>query len=295
MLSNGLYQAWTNLRENGSAAVSGIITTCISLVILGSVILVYLNLISLSELIFQKANYSVFISADTDETVRKNIIKHLEQIEGVSNIHRISSENAYKDLIESFGESGQVLKTIELPYLPDIIEFSLERRNILSTNEKEKIRSIPGVNDFVSGLETKDQIETFFTISEFVGIFLITLLIVSIILMLHSAIQIAVRMRIKEIEILKILGATHSYIKFPFIIEGILISIIGYFLSLGIIYLLYTFVIAGITFNEATYGIREIAEFFSLFQMAIIFGLIILLGIFSSSLATNKVLRELVA
>ncbi len=295
MISNSLNQAWKNIRENRSSATSGIITTCVSLVILGSVILVYLNLISLSEILFQQANYSVFISTDTDEAVRKSIIKHLKQIEGVSNIHTVSAETAHMDLIASFGETGQVLKEIELPNLPDIIEFSLDRRSNLSKNETENIRSISGVNDVISGLETKDQVETFFTISEFVGVFLITILIVSIVLILHSSIQIAVRMRMEEIEILKILGATRWYIKIPFIFEGVLISIIGYFLSLGIIYLLYAFVMAGITFNEATYRIREFAGFFSLFQMSVIFGLIILLGVFSSSSAANKVLRELKA
>ena len=295
MFATGFYRAWHNIREDTSAAVSGIVTTSVSLVILGSIVLIYLNLITLTQVMFQQSRYSVFVESDTDNVVRSRIINKLKSIAGVYGIQMVPAEDAEKEMRESFGEAGSVLENITLPPFPDIIEFSLDRLSILTPTEIAEIQSIDGVAELVSGIETKDQIATFFTISEFVGLFLIILLIISIVLMIHSAIQIAVRMRMEEIEILKILGATATFIRIPFMIEGVFIASLGYLISLAVIYLLYTFVVAGITFNEATYGIKEMARFFSLAQMGFIFIFILILGFFSSLLATNKVFLELKA
>lgn len=295
MVFSAFIQAWNNIRDNTSAALSGVVTTSVSLVILGSFVLVYLNLINLTQVMFQQSRYSVFIDSETDRNVRRNIVAQLKGIEGVYEVTSVGALQAKSDLIDSFGESGAVLRKIELPPFPDLIEFSLNRKSILTRNEIETIQRIEGVSEVVSGIETKDQIKTFFSIAEFVGLFLIALLVVSLVLMIHSAIQIAVRMRIDEIEIFKILGATPTYIRIPFVIEGVLIALAGYLISLAVIYLLYTFVIAGITFNDATYGIKEIARFYSPLQMFIIMLQIVILGIVSSLLATNKVFQELKA
>lgn len=293
MLINGIIKASKNIRENRSAAVSGIITTSVSLVILGSVILLYINIIGLTQNLFQQAYYSIFIDADTEKSLRNSIIVNLKVLPGISDIRIVRADEAREELIESFGESGTALKKIELPPFPDIIEFSLEKNTILTDAEIKKIRSMPGVNDVITGRETKEQIRTFFTIAEFVGFFLISLLVVSMVLMIHNSIQLAVRIRIGEIEILKTLGATSSFVRTPFIIEGVIIAIIGYLISLGVIYLLYSFVIAGITFNEATYGLRDIARFFSAGQMLSVLLFVGLLGFFSSLKATGKVLQEI--
>lgn len=293
MLKTGIIKAWNNIFENKSSAVSGIITTSIAMILLGCVVLVYLNLIGLTQVLFQQANYSIFVGSDADEIVRTSVINELNQVPDLENIRIINSDEARSELIESFGDTGSVLNKIELPTFPDVIEFSLDRASLLTKKEIERIKAIPGVDEIVSGKETKDQIETFFTISEFVGIFLITLLIVSIVLMIHNSIQLAVRARIEEIEILRILGATRVFIQIPFVVEGVLIAFFGYLISIFAIYFLYTFVLAGVTFNEATYAIADIARFFSIQQILIILVSIVALGFLSSLVSTSRVLREL--
>jgi cell division transport system permease protein len=293
MLFAGISKAWNNIRENKSTAFSGIITTGISMVILGTVVLVYLNLIALTQTLFQQGYYSVFVGTEADEQVRQSIIGELRQVPNIRNIHIVKADEARADLIASFGETGAILNKIDLPAFPDVIEFSLDRRSLLTVAEIARIRTIAGVDDVISGRETKDQIDTFFNISEFVGIFLISMLIISIVLMIHNSIQLAVRTRMKEIEILKILGATGSFIQLPFVVEGIIIAVFGYLIATGLVYFLFTFVLAGITFNESTYGITNIARFFSVKQLVLVLFSIMVLGLLSSLVATRKVLREL--
>lgn len=293
MIASSTVQAWKNIREHATAAVSGIATTCISLVILGSVMLLYQNVIGLTQHFFQQNNYSVFIDKSTDRIVRERIVRQIESLPGVHGLNIVLADQVKEDLINSFGESGKLLEKIELPEFPDIIEFSIEGSTGVDVYAVESLESLDGVNEVVTGVETKEQVEIFFTITEFVGLFLISLMVISIVFIIFSAIQIAIRMRMEEIEILRILGATSSYIRLPFVIEGVFIGLFGYIISLGIIYFIYKFVVAGITFNKATYGIRNMVSFFSPGQMLVILLFIVVLGILSSLLATHKVFQEL--
>ena len=293
MIITAIKQTLDNVRDNFTTTVTGVMTTSFSLVILGTFILIYLNLIHITQITFQKSNYSIFLQSDTDSTTRLDIKSHLRTIWGMAGIHEVSAKEVRRQLIQSFGESGQMLEKLDFPKFPDIIEFTLNRPNELSQRELEEIRQLPGVSEIVFGQDTREQVNTFFTIANFVGVVLIMLLVVSIILIIHNSIQIALRIRWREIEIYKILGATAAFIQLPYLFEGIIIAVSGYLISLGIIYLLYEFVVAGITFNEATFGIRQLVRFFTPAEFLISLFLLVFLGIISSALASNKIIKEL--
>ncbi len=293
MILTAFVHARNNIRENLPATLAGVITTSFSLVILGTFLLVYLNLIHLTDIVFHQGNYSIFLENGIDDDNRDAILAHLKSIRGIGEIRRITAEEARKQLIESFGEAREMLENLDFPKLPDIIEFALDRSNALPTHELEKIRFLPGVAELVSGRETQDQINTFFGIAEFVGVFLIVLLVVSIVLIIHNSIQVAIKTRSKEIEILKILGATSGFVRSPYIIEGVLIAVTSFLVSIATIYFLFKFVVAGITFNEATYSLGEIVRFFSAAEMGDILLLLVFSGLLSSILATNKILDQL--
>ena len=293
MIITAIKQTLDNVRDNFMTTVTGVMTTSFSLVILGTFILVYLNLIHITQITFQKSNYSIFLQSDTDSTTRLDITSHLRTIWGMAGIHEVPAKEVRRQLIQSFGESGQMLEKLDFPQFPDIIEFTLNRSNELSPRELEEIRQLPGVSEIVFGQDTREQVKTFFTIANFVGVALIVLLVVSIILIIHNSIQIALRIRWREIEIYKILGATTAFIQLPYLFEGIIIAVSGYLISLGVIYLLYEFVVAGITFNEATFGIRQLVRFFTPAEFLISLFLLVFLGIISSALASNKIIKEL--
>ncbi len=292
-MSSSIFQAYENIRENFQTTFSGIITVCFSLVILGTFTLVYLNLISLSRDFFQQSQYSIFLEDKTDSTDRIILFRHLEGIRGVDNIRSVSPEQNRLDLLNSLGEASKVLKKVTFQKLPELIEFDLKRSGPLTDLEMQNLESLSGVDEVVYGQETQDQISTLFNIANFVGIFLILLFIVSISFIIQNSIQIAVRLRIKEIELLKILGATLNFICWPYVWEGCFIALISFILSLGGIYLLFQFIIAGITFNEATYSLREAVEFFPWQQTMFIMFCILLLSAIISYTATRKLLLRL--
>lgn len=295
MISTAFIQTKNNIRENLTTTLAGVVTSSFSLIILGTFLLVYINLIQLTRIVFQQSNYTIILQHDSDQADQDRILSHLQTIWKIGEIQKITSSEARNQLIESFGEVKEILAKLDFPKFPEILEFTLNRSDPLSSDEQDKIRAMAGVNDLIFGRETRDQINTFFTIANFVGVFLIILLLISIVLIIHNSIQIALRLRIKEIEILKILGATAGFIRLPYLLEGIAIAVLSYFISLAAIYFLFKFILAGITYNEATFGLKEMVRFFSFSEIWNIFVLQILIGVVSSYWATKKILDELQA
>ena len=266
MIISAVKQTITNIRSYTSISASGIITTSFSVIMLGTFILVYLNIIFLSQLFFKQSHYSVFLKTSVTQQQRESIRYHVNAIWGVYDIQSLSAQQSQDEFLDSFGESKKLLEKVVFSKFPEIVEFSLKRDNPLSSVELEQIRSLSGVREIIFGKETKEQVSTYFTIAEFVGFFLIGLLVVSISFIIKNTIHIAIRVRIKEIEIYKILGATKWIIRLPYIFEGMFISLVSSAISIGFLYFLFQFVLAGITFNEATYSIKEMARFFQLHQ-----------------------------
>ncbi|MBT4286507.1 MAG: FtsX-like permease family protein [Deltaproteobacteria bacterium] len=292
MIINAISQAIENIKENFSVTFSGIITTSVSLILIGIFLLIYQNIIHISQLYFQKSHYSVFLKSEVSKVNQQDAIRVIESVWGVYGINLISSKQAAQDLLEGFGEARKLLEKVELTDIPGIIEFSIDRPEPLNNKELNKINAIPGVKEIIFGRETKDQIETFFAISNFIGIFLVGLLIVSVTFIIKNTVQIATQIKEKEIGIYRLLGASKWFIRLPYILEGIFISVFSYFAALGVIYFLYQFVIAGITYNEATYQIIHLTTFFQIEQLLILWVFLIVLGIFSSILATNNIIRK---
>ncbi len=293
MISSAFGQTIENLRENYSTILAGILMTSFSLVILGTFILVYLNLIHLTQLAFRKSHYSVFLVDPISSEQKAKIKSFIKKIPDAGKVQEVTSADARNQLIDSFKEAREMLQQLDFPKFPYIIEFVLDRSGPLTEKEVHQLRAISGVQDVITGRETRDQINTFFNIANFVGMFLIALLVVCMALIIYNTIHIAIRMRIKEIEILKILGASPGFIRLPYVLEGILITCVSFLLSMGLIFFLYSFAVAGITFNESTYPIREVVRFFSTLEMGNLFLIFILLGVTSSYLAANRIINNL--
>ncbi|MDT8447382.1 MAG: permease-like cell division protein FtsX [bacterium] len=287
-----IHQVNDNIRAHWGTTLTGVATTTISLVILGTFFLVYQNLIHITEIFFNQSHYSVFLSERPSEADRQNVINRLSRVPGVHDIHVVSPDQARAELLDAFKEARPVLEKVNFTRLPWVIDFSLTREGGLSEAEIAQIESIPKVDELYFGRETKDQVETFFGLANFVGLFLVALLVVSILFIIKNTIQIGVRMRFQEIEILSHLGATRRFIGLPFLIEGGLIGASAAAAALGVVYFLYQFVLAGVTFNQATYGLPLVVRFYSVGQaVGLILGLFVI-GLLSSHLATGRILKS---
>jgi len=288
-----LSQVRDNIQTHWSILLSGFITTTFALSILGVFVLVYLNLIQVTEDFFHQSHYSIFLKQGHTAGERKEVIQAVQTLPGVNSVAEVSPKQAKKDLIASFEEAKAVLEKVNLEHLPWVIEFSLTHRSRLSRLEEKGIRLHSAVDEVFYGRETQDQVETFFQIANFVGSGLVLLLVVAILFIIKNTILLAIRSREKEIAILSYLGATPRFIQLPFVIEGALIGGCAALASLGMIYVLYRFLLAGITFNQSTYELSAVVRFFPFWQQGLLVIGVLFIGLISSSIAASQILRDL--
>ena len=228
----------------------------------------------------------------TQEEINK-LGEEISHIEGVNKIEPKSAEDAYNDVKESLGDRQDVMEGLEASafsasYVITLTDLDLNESVQEQILKLDNVKRITSSNQTISALSKVGK-----WIKIITGAILIILIVISIFI-ISNTIKLTVHARRKEISIMKYVGATNSFIRTPFIIEGVTIGIISSILSLGIIGMLYNFIatklVASPTFQ--TIGV-SILTFSNLFAQIITVYLIlgIGIGILGSSISMRKYLE----
>ncbi|HAN43957.1 MAG TPA: ABC transporter permease, partial [Ruminococcaceae bacterium] len=146
----------------------------------------------------------------------------------ITSIKYISKEDGLKKYREMFGETSYLLDGLdnaENP-LPNSFRISVDDLSILKETISE-IQQINGVIKINAALEIADTVTEVKHAVAIAGSFIVALLVIVSFVIIANTIKITVFNRRKEINIMKYVGATDSFIRLPFIIEGMLIGLIS--------------------------------------------------------------------
>lgn len=259
------------------------ITTIFSCLLLGGI---YLVLSAKSEEFIQELKSKISIQAFVENTVESEKIADLEKeirkIDGISEIKFLSKEDALEKLSREMNADLEEISG----YNPLQDEFTLilksEFSDEVSVNEiKTELLEIDGIESAEFNFSLVTKIEEFQENYEKISLYLGILIAIFAVVLITNTIRLSIYARQKNIEIMKLLGATKTFILTPFLLEGALQGILGAILTNLTIwfcgnYLSETF---NITFRV---GIEN-------YTFLIIFGL--LLGIFGSFVATQRFLN----
>ncbi|NVM00793.1 MAG: ABC transporter permease [Candidatus Helarchaeota archaeon] len=211
----------------------------ISLSALGIFTLLTLRIQKILNEIKNKVDLEAIIDEKFGESEIKKLTSEIKNIEGVENVEFISKEKAAKRFQESFGEDiSQLYGDNPLP-ISFIIKVKKEFLNKESMDKiVPKIENLNGITETIFKRELFLIIERYwkiFRIADLVGGILIALASIFII---SNTIKITIYAKSKTIEIMKLIGATDSFIKRPFLFEGLTQGIMGGIFSCIFIYLL---------------------------------------------------------
>ncbi|MCI7443383.1 MAG: permease-like cell division protein FtsX, partial [Clostridium sp.] len=155
---------------------------------------------------------------------------------------------------------------------------------------REAVKDLEGVESVSDEQESIDTIQNIIRFTKIIGTVLFIILIgVSIFLIMNTT-KLTVYVRRKEVGIMKFVGATDWFIRWPFIIEGILIGLIGTFLSVIVLYFLYKFVISFIAARVIILNLIPVSYVFTSLLWKFVLGGV-LVGGFASYLALRKFLE----
>ncbi len=208
----------------------------------------------------------------------------------IKNIKYISKDKAKKELEEILGKDGRlILPLIKENPLPDSFEIKVKDVHFIR-NVVKKLKSIKGIKDVEYGGEIVDKVAQLDSMIKKWSVIVFIILIVSSIMVISSTTQLTVYARKDEIEVMKLVGATNWFIRWPIMFEGIFEGFIAAIFSVIMTYKMYEAIIVKIQdlfpFLSFNGNINELISVF-----IFLLGLGIVIGAFGGLFSTTKFLE----
>jgi len=242
-----LGQGFTGLWRNRGMAIASIGSVAASLIILGLIITLVLNISSAAHLLQNQFDeIQVYLQDDLSIEEIDSIGNQIEQIEGISELNYESKELALEKFKESWGEEGYLLDGLEENPLPN--SYVIQVKDIQSADKVvENLANIEGIDEIKYYQELIDQLLNIAKFIRSAGLIIIIILILVAIFIISNTIKLTLNARRQEIGIMKDVGATNWFIRWPFLIEGMMLGFIGAGLSMVVVYFGYQYAFEIIT------------------------------------------------
>ncbi len=234
-------EALRSVRANAAVSVAATVTVLIAVFILGAFIPSFLYVQSTVDSQKAKVNIDVFIS-DSATVAQVNGLQNqltaLKDSGQVTSFRYVSKDDALKDLRGRLKDPS-ILK--ELPSNPLPAKF-----NVKPTDPANAQKIIDQISDSAAidkelgvsyGKETADKLLSVAKFIQWAGLALISILMVASILLIGNTIRLSIFARRREVEVMKLVGATNWFIRWPFVIEGIICGLIGAILSVILLWI----------------------------------------------------------
>ncbi len=292
VISYFLSEGFRNVFKNKKSTFSCLGVMCATMFIFGLFFSVSKNINNMITEVEDAQAIRVFALHEATQEEIDTLGKQISEINGVNTITPKTPQDAYNEMREGLGDRQDVMDTIE----PSIFSASfVVTLTDLDLNEsvQESISNLDNVKRIESANQT---IATLSKVGKWIKILtgaLLGILIIISIFIISNTIKLTVHARRKEISIMKYVGATNSFIRTPFMIEGIIIGLVSSILSLGIIGVLYNSVVSKLLESPTvqTIGV-SILSFNNLFTEIVSVYLIlgIGIGILGSSISMRRYL-----
>ena len=227
---------------HGFMSFAAIWVTVACLLIMGTFGLVLYNLNEMIVELEQENEMLVYIDETYSEAEAKSVGSQINQIANVHNAQFVSREQAVVNFVDEM-QDEDLFDGLDPSTFRDRFVITLEDNSKMRETEAA-IRSIEGVADVSVHYEIQEGFQTVQRILNIASVIIIAVLLVVSMLIISNTVKLAMYDRKEEIAIMKMVGATNGFIRWPFVVEGfilgILASAIAFFLEWGLYNLLQT-------------------------------------------------------
>ncbi len=238
LIGEGLGNVFKNKKSTGAS----LMIMCATMIIFGIFLILTENINHFVTEVESAQGIQVFINNDATQEQIEEVEEKLRALEGVSTTTYVSKEDALNQMKERFGDKRDLLAGYEennifpasyVVTLTDLSKSLEVQQQILTFDNIKKITSKDETVTTLINLANGIKIVT--------GVILILLIIISIFIIANT-IKLTVHARRKEISIMKYVGATNGFIRWPFIVEGMIIGILASSISIALVGVAYSFI-----------------------------------------------------
>ena len=290
-----LKEGFSGLKKNLLMTVASIIAVAACISIMSFSYCVVSNLQYMLDQMEDSIGISVFLKGDLTSEDIENMKTTISGLDHVTNVTYISTADALDQLKEQWGADEDIFIGLDDTNNPLSHSFQVELDQIESQDAVlAELQKIEGVDKVEYGQSLSEMLMSVSNVFQVAGILVMLVLGVISVMIIINTIRISVMNRRVEINIMKYVGATDWFIRWPFIIEGIIIGLIGAILPMLVGMPMYGKTVSlfynHIPFVENFVRFRVVGDVFSfVLPAALIFG--ILLGVVGSVTSIRKHLQ----
>jgi cell division transport system permease protein len=209
-------------------SVSSIMAVMVTLFLVSLFLILTVNLQQITDSVQSKVQIHVQILNDVDLTGIGELKRQILDIDGVVDVEFSDKDDELNHFIESYGEEGKIFEMYrgEKNPLRNAFIIEVSQGNLIEqvSNKIENLDGIESVN--YGGLNALKLIEILNSVRDS-GLILVSVLGLLAIFLITNTIKMSIHSRMNEIQIMRTIGATNSFIRSPFLVEGLLIGLIG--------------------------------------------------------------------
>ncbi len=244
-------EAFRALRRNGAPSMAAIVTTVTTVTLLGVLIPVFQTTQAKSEQVRDELEFRVPIYDDATRAEIGSLERKLQQIPHVESVELITKAEALHELEQDLGKakSEDLLSQLHDNPLPanfkikadDAANLDSVRAAIVPPGPNGKPRPIssiiPADDPFFDRKQEAEQIEQVTSALKIVLTVITALLIVASLMLIGNTIRLSIYTRRREVEVMRLVGATRWFIRWPFMIEGVVVGFAGGLIAILILWL----------------------------------------------------------
>lgn len=291
IVGRSIRDAFKSVFRNFSLSMASILCATITLIVVAIAMVIAGNVDKATKSLEQELNIVVYLNKDVTDDEATYLKSSIENLNGIEEVKYKSKSEWKLEISEYSSDIGAIFEAYEENPLLDSFSVKVKDVKDLETITK-KIREMENVESANYGEDTVDTIISVFDVIKKVTIVVVIALIFVTAFLITNTIKLAIYARRNEIEIMRLVGASNTAIKLPFVFEGFIIGILGALIP--IIITIYGYVIA---YNKLgghilTDLIKLIEPYNFVFYISLVIaGLGALIGMFGSLNAVRKYLK----
>ena len=237
-------EGFSNVFKNKKSTGASLMIMCATMIIFGVFLILGENINHFVKDVEDSQGIQVFAKDEATDEQIKALGEQISKIEGVNKTQFKSKEDALNQMKEKFGEENESLlegyegenNIFTASYVVTLTDLNLNQQVQDEIMKLDTVKKITSSNQTVTTL-----IDLSNGIKIVTGVILLLLIVISVFIIANT-IKLTVHARRKEISIMKYVGATNGFIRWPFIVEGMIIGIISSLISILIVGVAYNFI-----------------------------------------------------
>lgn len=232
-------ETYKSIVRNGFMSFAAVSTVAVSLLVLGMFLVLFFNSNNLAKYLENQVQISVYMEDSANEEELKQTEAALKALPGVAQVDRINKHQALERFRQRLADQEQLLHALgkENPF-PNSFEVHVDNPATIKTITPE-ISKLPKVETARFGQEIVEHLFHLTKMLRWGGAFLVVCLSFATLFIIVNTIRLTVFARSKEVLIMRYVGATDWFIRWPFLLEGMTLGVSGAFMATLVINSIY--------------------------------------------------------